>query len=424
MGISCILRVVSIDLDPEQNKPVNSIRVSPTPSRFVFVDGLRGLAALAIVVFHIWWYEPAPYPALETAHWIFDEAFLRIRVGVQTLLVISGFVIAYTIRSTWVTIGELISFVGRRLVRLVPTYWVTIALVILMDLACQNVFGLASPIEGDVSMSRVTSHLTFLQDIFGHESFSAGMWTVCIEVQFYIVAIVGWGVAQRVFARPVAAEPQPSPVALMMVFAPVAFVCLFYWRAVPETSPWVIHFFWMFFIGMVTWWTLDRVILFSWYAAIIGIGIFELVFDARLRHDLWGAAFSHSSSSSAVEIESWRYENGIALSTALALFYAGSRNQLRSWLNWPWLQYLGKISYSLYLIHFPVCHLLTAVAWRACGDSPTSIQAIAILLSSLVASLLAANVLSVLIEAPSARWAAKMKKFHDFDRNQSQTHIN
>jgi len=26
--------------------------------------GLRGLAALAIVVFHIWWYEPAPYPLL------------------------------------------------------------------------------------------------------------------------------------------------------------------------------------------------------------------------------------------------------------------------------------------------------------------------------------------------------------------------
>lgn len=375
----------------------------------MFVDGLRGLAALAIVVFHIWWYEPAPYPALESAHWIFDAAFLKIRVGVQVLLVISGFVIAYTLRATWVNFGEVTSFISRRLVRLVPTYWVAIAVVIFVDILCRNLLGLASPIDGDVSISRVTAHMTFLQDVFDHEALSAGMWTVCIEVQFYLVAVVGWGVAQRVFARPVSTEPRPAAAALMVVFAPAAFVCLFHWRAVHETSPWVIHFFWMFFIGMVTWWRLDRTLSFSVFAAIMGIGILELIFDARLRYDFWNAVFSSTHSTNA-EIESWRYENGIAISTALAIFYAGSRNRLHSWLNWRWLQYVGKISYSLYLIHFPVCHLVTAVAWRVCGDSPTSIQAIVILLASLWASLVAAHILYELVEAPSARWAANRKK--------------
>jgi peptidoglycan/LPS O-acetylase OafA/YrhL len=141
----------------------------------------------------------------------------------------------------------------------------------------------------------------------------------------------------------------------------------------------------------------------------MGIGILELLIDAPLRHQLWTAMVSGSPSVD-VEIESWRYENGVALSTALAIYYAGSRNRLHSWLNWPWLQYLGKISYSLYLIHFSVCHLLTAAAWRLFGDSPTAIQASLILLASFWASLLAAHVLYVLIEAPSGRWSAKMKK--------------
>ena len=394
---------------PQAEFPVNSSTPSPTPSRFVFVDGLRGLAALAIVVFHIWWYEPAPYPALESAHWIFDAAFLRIRVGVQILLVISGFVIAYTMRSTWVTWREVLLFISRRLVRLVPTYWVAIGVVILVDITCRNLLKLPSPIDGDVSITRDTAHMAFLQDVFGHEALSAGMWTVCIEVQFYLAAIIGWGMAQRMFARPDSTQPRPSSVGLMVVFAPVAFLCLFHWRAVPETSPWVIHFFWMFFIGMVTWWALDRTIPLSLFAAIMGIGILDLLIDAPLRHQLWTAMVSGSPSVD-VEIESWRYENGVALSTALAIYYAGSRNRLHSWLNWPWLQYLGKISYSLYLIHFSVCHLLTAAAWRLFGDSPTAIQASLILLASFWASLLAAHVLYVLIEAPSGRWSAKMKK--------------
>jgi peptidoglycan/LPS O-acetylase OafA/YrhL len=384
---------------------------SSSQSRFVFVDGLRGLAALAIVVFHIWWYEPEPYPALESAHWIFDEAFLKIRAGVQILLVISGFVIAYTLRKTWVTPREVLSFVARRLVRLVPTYWVAIGFVILVDAACRELWDLSSPIDGDLSLLRISSHMAFLQDVFGHDSLSAGMWTICIEMQFYIVAIIGWGVAQRAFPRPIADEPRPSAVAILTVFAPVAFISLFYWRALPSTSPWVIHFAWMFFLGMITWWTLDQTLPKSIFAVIVAIAVLELIFDAKWRYEIWIALMTASTTApNAVEIESWRYENSIALATASAIFFAGDRQALHLWLNWRWLQYLGRISYSLYLIHFSVCHLLTTAAWKFFGNSPTSIQAVGILVASLIASLLAAHVLYILVEAPSARWAAKMKQ--------------
>src|SRR6478752_7139731 len=83
-----------IELSPEPSVE----KAKPTVQRFAFVDGLRGLAALAIVIFHIRWYELEPRAAVSDAMWIIDAALLRARGGVQILLVISGFVIAYTLR--------------------------------------------------------------------------------------------------------------------------------------------------------------------------------------------------------------------------------------------------------------------------------------------------------------------------------------
>jgi len=373
-------------LPPVPLKPADGSRL-----RFVFVDGLRGLAALSIVVFHLWWYEPEPWPAVKSvhsaAHWMIDAAFLRTRGGVQVLLVISGFVIAFTLRKMWVTPHEAFTFIGRRLMRLVPSYWVAIGVVILVDIACRYLWELSSPFEGHLSLARVTAHMAFLQDVIGHDPLGAGMWTLCIEMQFYIVAVLGWGIAQRWFPRPVLSEPRPSMIGLLAVFAPVAFVSLFHWRPDESTNQWVTHFLWMFFLGMVTWWTLDKVLSPACYAAIVAVAIVELFFDPD-----------------------WRYENALALTTAVAIYIAGKTDRLYVWLNWPWLQYLGKISYSLYLIHFPVCHLLTTAGWKWCDDSPTSAEAIAILLTSLVASLFAGHMLYVLVEAPSARWASQTKR--------------
>lgn len=356
------------------------------PARFAFVDGLRGIAALCIVVFHIWWYEPEPYADVNAGQWLIDSALLRTRGGVQILLVISGFVIAYTLRKTWVSPSEVFTFIGRRLIRLVPAYWAAIAAVILVDGLCRNRFDLPSPFEGAVSLQRVVAHMLFLQDISGHDPLGAGMWTLCIEMQFYLVAVISWGLAQHLFWRPNEVEPRPSALGLLTVFAPVAFVSLFHWRTVSSTDPYVIHFLWMFFLGMITWWTLDGTVLTRIYAAVVAVALTNLVVDAE-----------------------WRYENAVALSTSLAIFTAGCRNRLHVWLNWPWLQYFGKISYSLYLIHFPICHLITTAGWKWCGNEPTSLQAAVILSSAFVASLLGGSLMYLCVEAPSAKLAASTK---------------
>lgn len=356
------------------------------PARFAFVDSLRGMAAVSIMVFHIWWYEPAPFVAFGNR--LVNDALLRTRGGVQILLVISGFVIAYTLRHVWGSWREGLLFIARRLVRLVPAYWAAIAIAMLTDYSCRNLWDLPSAVDGDHSVTRTIAHMTFVQDIFDHDALSAGLWTLCIEMQFYIVAVLGWSFAQRLFPRPIPTEPRPSGLGLLTVFAPLAFASLFSWRQMASTDHLVVHFLWMFFLGMLVWWTLDQTVPQWAFAIVVVVAGIELIFDAE-----------------------WRYENSVALLTALMIFAAGYYRRLDVWLNWWPLQYLGRISYSLYLIHFPICHVISAVGWKWYEDSPSPIQARLILFSSLVLSMLAAQLLYVLVEAPSARWSAMLKRY-------------
>ncbi len=359
-------------------------------ARFVMIDGLRGLAALGIAVYHIWRYEvaletePLTYVSAGFVPGFVDWILLRTWVGVQFLLVVSGFVIAFTLRNTWVTPREALSFVGRRVVRLWPPYAVTILVVLLLHAACVNWWGVPSPFEEPLTITRVLAHLAFLQDVLRETPLSAAIWTVCIEVQFYVVSVVGWGLAQRLLPRPDPKPPQPSGWGVLLVFAPLALTSLCFWNRQDITEPWVIHYMNSFFLGMVVWWALDRTVLPQVFGVTVAIYAVQFVFQ-------------------------WKLENALALTAALAIYVAGRTDHFHDWLNWRWLQYLGRISYSLYLIHYPVSHWLMWLGWRWCGGSPTPAQASLILFLCLVASIAAGHLLFVCVEAPSGRWSNWLK---------------
>jgi peptidoglycan/LPS O-acetylase OafA/YrhL len=51
--------------------------------------------------------------------------------------------------------------------------------------------------------------------------------------------------------------------------------------------------------------------------------------------------------------------------TSMSLFLMGAINRLYMACNWRWLQFLGAISYSLYLIHNPITGASFRVGIRA-----------------------------------------------------------
>jgi peptidoglycan/LPS O-acetylase OafA/YrhL len=99
-----------------------------------------------------------------------------------------------------------------------------------------------------------------------------------------------------------------------------------------------------------------------------------------------------------------------ALFAGVSVYAAGLLGKLGTWLNWRVFQYLGKISYSLYLIHFPMSHIVTTMGSWIVGDDPSPAMATAWLVLALLFSLAAAHTLYTFVEAPSVRLGARFKR--------------
>ena len=76
--------------------------------RFLFVDGLRAIAALAVVLFH---FLGAVHETAVDWIWpVFDNLLSYGHLGVDIFFVLSGFVLPFSIRNTGQTLGFLFLF--------------------------------------------------------------------------------------------------------------------------------------------------------------------------------------------------------------------------------------------------------------------------------------------------------------------------
>ena len=148
-------------------------------NRLGVLDGMRGIAILLVVWFHIWqisWLA-APFPWLQ---FIPEGGFL----GVDIFFFISGFVICFPYvraklegkpRPGWGT------FAYRRAIKIVPSYVLSIA--IMYAIGYDRAEG-----SGGVQLDIVT-HLLFIHNWFmaTYGSINGVLWTLAVEVQFYCI---------------------------------------------------------------------------------------------------------------------------------------------------------------------------------------------------------------------------------------------
>ena len=99
--------------------------------RLRFLDGLRAVAALAVLFHHLYYsseFDKVFSSALPTWFAAFAEYCAR---GVQAFFVLSGFVIAYSLRDLRVDRRTAVSFALRRQIRLDPPYWICLAVAVI-----------------------------------------------------------------------------------------------------------------------------------------------------------------------------------------------------------------------------------------------------------------------------------------------------
>jgi peptidoglycan/LPS O-acetylase OafA/YrhL len=147
----------------------------PGTGRLGELDSLRGLAAVTVMVYHYCAYLSGRNPDFPVP----DVGI----IAVAGFFIISGFVILMATEK-----HTLKGFVGSRLIRIYPAYWLCLALTVVLV----PLLGVAARPSG----REVAFNATMVQSFFFVRSIDDVYWTLQVEVSFYAVIAVlmalGW----------------------------------------------------------------------------------------------------------------------------------------------------------------------------------------------------------------------------------------
>jgi peptidoglycan/LPS O-acetylase OafA/YrhL len=148
------------------------------------LDGLRGLAALSVVGFHLWLYA-RPDPPATAINGGFDMFASDLRWGLILFFVLSGFLLY----RPWLAAAEdggapsLVGYLRRRGARILPAYYLALVGSIALLWNARSVPGVRLP-----SADTLPSFFVFGQNFSAHSllTLDPPMWTLAVEVSFYL----------------------------------------------------------------------------------------------------------------------------------------------------------------------------------------------------------------------------------------------
>jgi peptidoglycan/LPS O-acetylase OafA/YrhL len=358
-----------------------SIELPHAPRRRLdHIDGLRGLAAVLVVLAH--WGEFISYRAVPPAlsrglEYISLDWFSAGRAGVVAFFCVSGFVIPFSFKGGF----PLRTFLVSRFFRLYPAYWIAMAIAILV-----------LPLIGyKTNWWTVAINTTMFTKFLGQPYVLGVAWTLTIELMFYAICFIAFAVGLLHSAR--------FNFVMMLSLCAVAIAMgLYRWVHPGSGLPAGV----VTFLATMHFGTLVRLWRFENDAqarrlARIGIGV--LSGSVLIANTL---GYYHANPALQEVQIGW-----IAINTG---YFAGMALFLgcvaRRWFSGTTMVFLGGISYSVYLIHSIVLNF-TSTLWPYFGQN----WAMAIIVLSifyLAGTIAISTIVYNLIERPAVKLGHRM----------------
>ncbi|MBU2664907.1 acyltransferase [Actinoplanes bogorensis] len=322
------------------------------------LDGIRGLAALYVVVHHCRLLAFPGYPAdtgPAALGWLIHG-----RLAVVVFITLSGFSLALApARNGWLV------YARRRARRILPAYWAALALSFLIA---------AAP----PAPQSILIYGLLLQDFVAAPAPNGAFWSIAVEATLYVAFPLIVLARRRIGAiATLAAVTVPVVVTGLLVpgLATGARATGYTWELAPLFTLGVLA------AGVVT--ARDR----PWFvlSALAAAPVLTLI---AVRGSVW--TITHY------------YWLDLAIGPAIALFLAGVATRRVALLDCRPLRALGGFSYSLYLIHMPIVALISTVIVTPHTGSRRTAFAITVLLA-VPLCLIAARLFAAVFETPFQR---------------------
>ncbi|HJW27053.1 MAG TPA: acyltransferase family protein [Rhodocyclaceae bacterium] len=308
--------------------------MSAQSSRMPLVDALKAIASQLIVLHHLAAYGPLSEAVQEVApaliSWLYDYG----RIAVQAFLVVGGFLAARSLAPRGEPLFDNpLPLIWRRYQRLVLPYMAAVAVAIVAAAVARR-WMIDDSIPDAPTWRQLLAHGLLLHDLLDYDALSAGVWYVAIDFQLFALMVLALWIGSLSGLRRAA----PALVVLLGLAA------LFWFNRNADWDEWALYFFGSYGLGAVAWWASERRRLAAWLGAIATVAVAALMVDFRLRI-------------------------AVALAVALTLGFARRSGWLEKWPEGRPLAFLSRISYSLFLVHFPVCLVANALFVKLEFDS-------------------------------------------------------
>ena len=319
--------------------------MKPSAQHIPYLDGLRGSAALFVVLHHAWlqtWPKVIDPKAAPTGYTAIFTGWLAFgHLAVTIFIAISGFCLMLPVlRGNGELRGGSMKFLERRAVRILPPYYIALFLSIaiaglLLRVHTNTLYDASLP----VTLRGIVTHVMLIHNCFPDQyQINGPLWSIAVECQIYLLFPSLILLRRRAGMR---------AVLLVTFIVGVGLYRLLLIYGLGDRTP---HYIFVFALGMCAAQLAFRRDCQTTYTKALAWSVLvSALVCALAAHHFLAAGRSKDVIDSLI---------GLAAAAVMYLAATDRYNIVARTFGWPPLAKIGLFSYSLYLIHFPLQQLL------------------------------------------------------------------